>query len=222
MNPPFDARQFLEVISGYNAGVWPMPVVFYLLAAAMLVWGVRSGPRGDRLLSGGLALLWGWMGVVYHWIYFTAINPAAWVFGGFFLVQGVLFLGAGVFGRRLRFRLHPDGFGITGALFLTYALLFYPVVGAMAGHAYPDGPTFGLPCPTTIATFGFLLWATRRVPLWILWIPLAWSFIGGSAAVQFGIPEDYGLLVVGLMGTALVLLKNGRIKAADAPDAVPA
>lgn len=211
MNVPFTPEEFLAVIAEYNAGVWPMQVVFYVLAAFMLYWGFRSGRSSDRLLSGALALLWGWMGVAYHWLYFSAINPAAWVFGAFFMLQAAAFVAAGVVGARLRFRFRTDGFGITGAIFVAYALLLYPLFGAMAGHAYPDGPTFGLPCPTTIATFGLLLWATRPVPLWVLPVPLVWSLIGTSAAFQFGVTEDYGLLVAGVVGTIMVWVKNRRL-----------
>jgi hypothetical protein len=162
------------------------------------------------------------MGVVYHWLFFTAINPAAWLFGALFLAQALVFVGAGVVGDRLRYRFRLDAFGWTGAVFLGYALLLYPLLGVIAGHPYPDGPTFGLPCPTTIATFGILLWASRRVPLWVLAIPLLWSLVGTSAAFQFGIPEDYGLLVAGLLGTILVVIRNRRLSEVDVPEPIPA
>jgi hypothetical protein len=44
------------------------------------------------LLSGIiLAFLWLWMGIVYHFIYFSQINPAAKFFGALFILQGLLF-----------------------------------------------------------------------------------------------------------------------------------
>ena len=97
-----------------------------------------------------------------------------------------------------------------GALFLVYGLVVYPIWGALAGHPFPDGPTFGLPCPTTIVTFGLLLWATRRVPGWVLAIPAIWSLIGTWAAIRLQVPEDYGLLVAGIVGTVMVLRKGRR------------
>lgn len=79
------------------------------------------------------------------------------------------------------------------------------------------------PMPAALfATFGLLLWAARPVPVRVLVIPFGWSLVGGSAALQFGIPEDYGLLVAGLAGTALVLMKNRRLARAGDPEAVPA
>jgi Family of unknown function (DUF6064) len=64
---------------------------------------------------------------------------------------------------------------------------------------------FGLvPCPTTIFTFGMLLLAARpKRPL--LWPPLVWSVIGFFAAVKFGISEDVGLLLAGIVTAAIVL-----------------
>jgi hypothetical protein len=59
-------------------------------------------------------------------------------------------------------------------------------------------PTFGVPCPTTLYTTGILLMSGHvRWPL--LAIPLAWSIIGGSAALLLGMTPDYALLLAGLV-----------------------
>ena len=216
MQTPFTTEQFLEVILRYNEAVWPMPLVFYLVAG-LLIWHAARPAGRSRWATLVLGFLWAWMGVVYHWFFFTAINPAAWAFGAFFVLQGLLFVLADLQG--LSFRFEGDGYGWIGALFMVYALILYPVLGAAGGHGYPDGPTFGLPCPTTIVTFGVLLWASRRVPVWLVVIPALWSLVGASAAFQFGIPEDYGLLVVGVVGTVMVLVKNRRLGAPDAIEA---
>lgn len=212
MQAPFSTEQFMEVILRYNQAVWPMQIALYLLAVALVYLAARGTERADRWVAGMLAFLWAWMGIAYHWVFFTGINAAAWVFGGLFVLEAILLVAAGVMSDRLRFSFEGDAYGYTGAVFLLYALVAYPLLGALAGHGFPDGPTFGLPCPTTIATFGVLLWATRRVPGWLVAIPAIWSLIGTGAAVQFGIPEDYGLLLAGVAGTGLVLLKNRRLR----------
>jgi hypothetical protein len=222
MNPPFTASQFLDVIRQYNAAVWPAQVIFYGLAALMIYWAARPSRNRDRWVSGLLAFLWVWMGVVYHWLFFTSINPAARLFGVLFVGQAVVFLAAGILRTRLRFRFTGDVYGWTGTIFFGYALLVYPVLSAMAGHPYPAGPTFGLPCPTTIFTFGLLLWASRPVPPWVLAVPLAWSLLGASAAVQFGILEDYGLVVAGVLGTVMIITRNRRSSEVDAPELISA
>ena len=114
---------------------------------------------------------------------------------------------------------HPRGdvFGVTGAAFIVFALVAYPALGYMLGHRFPAAPTFGLPNPTTIFTFGVLLWAETAVPLRLVLIPALWSVIGFGAALTFGIAEDAGLLVAGVLGTALILLRNRRLHVASAP-----
>jgi uncharacterized membrane protein YhiD involved in acid resistance len=53
-----------------------------------------------------------------------------------------------------------------------------------------------------------LLWTDRRVPLYLLPIPLAWSFIGFWAAVSLGMKEDFGLLAAGLIGSLVIILRD--------------
>jgi hypothetical protein len=91
-----------------------------------------------------------------------------------------------------------------------YALAGYPLVGWLAGQRFPAAPTFGLPCPTTIFTFGVLLWADRRLPAWLLAIPAAWAVLGTTAAGSLGITEDYALLPAAIMGVAGVLSRHAR------------
>jgi hypothetical protein len=209
MQPPFTVEQFLDSFARYNEAVWPAQIVFYLVAALLVALSLLSTPASSRWISRLLALLWAWMGVVYHWGFFASINTAAYFFGGLFLLQATAFVVAAS-RERLSFHFQADRYGVTGAVMVAYALIFYPIIGTLAGHGYPNGPTFGLPCPTTIATFGFLLWVRGRVPWWLLVIPAAWSLLAFSAAFQLGIAEDYGLLVVGVVGTLAVLRKNRR------------
>lgn len=70
------------------------------------------------------------------------------------------------------------------------------------------------PCPTTIFTFGILLWSTAAVPLALVVIPLLWSVVGMSAAVSLRVPQDYGLVVAGLAGTALIVQERRRSRSA--------
>ena len=198
---PFDSAQFLEVFARYNAAVFPAQVV--LLIAALVA--IRLAARGDRTSSkisaAILSLLWLWMGVVYHWLFFSQINGAAVVFGGFFVLQSFVFIYAGVIGNEISLHRPSGTTSMIGTSLLIYALIVYPLIGVAVGHSYPYSPTFGLPCPTTIFTFGLLLRSARKVPLYVLAIPLLWSLLGASAAYSFGIWEDLGLLVAGVVGT---------------------
>jgi hypothetical protein len=202
----------MQVITTYNEAVWPMQIVLTVIAflSLLLVW--KENKHSSRIMSGILGAFWIWMGIAYHWIHFTSINKAAWIFGGLFTVQGVLFLYDSGFSRKLLFSLKESGSRILAWVFFAYALVIYPIMGTTIGHAYPELPTFGLPCPTTIFTFGILLTSVRRVPYRLLIIPAIWSIIGFGAAVNFGIYEDIGLLVAGILGTLVITVKNRKLK----------
>jgi len=210
MNLPFSTEQFLAVFEAYNQSVWPSQVGLNFLALVGLYLANRPLSSSGRAISAILAFLWLWIGIVYHFFFFTAINPAAYVFAVLNILQAFLFLEFGLRRRQLEFEFQQDVYGYIGALLILYALLVYPILGSFLGHAYPKSPTFGLPCPTTIYTFGLLLWTRTRTPVWVLLIPLIWSFIGFSAAITMGIQEDIGLLVAGICGTVLILMRNKK------------
>ena len=208
MNPPFTRNQFLEVFQNYNLTVWPMQVVLILLGLTAIYFAVVRHKPSNNIIAGVLCVLWLWMGVVYHFLFFRAINPAAVVFGSLFVLQGALFAFSGLVRRSLSFEFRLDVYGITGAFLLLYSLVIYPIFGYFQGHGYPQSPTFGLPCPTTIFTFALLLWTDRRVPVYLLIVPFLWSLLGPSAAWSLGIIEDVGLLIAGVCGTVLVFVRN--------------
>ena len=86
----------------------------------------------------------------------------------------------------------------------------YPLLNVLLGHRYPAMPTFGAPCPTTIATFGLLTWATPRPP-WFVWpIPVLWALVGTSAAFALGVREDLGLLAAAGLAVAVQLRRRGE------------
>lgn len=210
MNLPFTVEQFLDVFEQYNETVWPFQLILNLLAFGSLILALRQTYHSEKIIFGILAFLWFWIGIAYHLVFFAAINPAARVFGTLNIVQGIVFLYFGVFKSRLSLRFSTDLRGITGALVIVYALIIYPVLGYFLGHVYPKSPTFGLPCPTTIFTFGLLLWTETKVPKAVLVIPFLWSLIGFSAALTMGIHEDIGLLLAGVLGTVLLLVRERK------------
>ncbi len=205
MRVPFTVEQFLEVFRRYNETLWPAQWLLYALGIAAVVLVFRSTPLASRVVSGILATLWLWMGVVYHLTFFRAINPAAMIFGIAFIAEGALFAWLGVGRGRLSFRPRRKLAAAAGGLFVLYALVVYPLLGYALGHRYPAAPTFGLPCPTAIFTFGLLLWADSPVPRSVFLVPVLWGVVGTSAAVQLGMREDFGLLVAAIVGTWLGL-----------------
>lgn len=207
---PFTHDAFIDVFRVYNTAIWPTQVVAYLLGATVLLLVLRPTPRAGRAVAAILGLMWLWTGVAYHAVHFSAINRAAYVFAALFIVQGLLLAWAAAAGR-LAFRLRGGARGSLGLGMIIYAMLLYPAIGALAGQSYPAVPVFGVaPCPLVIFTFGVLLLADP-LPLRLLIVPLLWSLVGGSAAFLLQVPQDWALLLSGiLVGTALLLDRRHR------------
>jgi hypothetical protein len=208
MKTPFTVDQFLDVFRNYNEAVFPMQIVFYAISIVAIYFVMRRNSKSGKIVSIILSFIWLWMGIVYHLVYFSVINKAAYAFGILFILQGILFLTYGVFQNKLTFHFHRTKYGVTGIVLILFALVMYPMLGYFNNHIYPDSPTFGLPCPTTIFTFGLLLLIDKKCPVPILVIPLLWSIVGFTAAFSFGITEDVGLLIAGLVSTSMLMLRN--------------
>lgn len=177
----------------------------------MLVLLGRHHPLAGRVVGAGLAAMWLWTGIGYHWLFFAEINRAAWMFGALFIVQALLIAHVAVVRNRLAFAPASGARAWLGWLFVAYAVALYPLIGLATGHAYPAMPTFGItPCPVVIFTFGLLLLASAPVPWSLLAIPFAWSLIGGSAALLLHVPQDWMLLLSGLASLPLLVRGRGR------------
>jgi hypothetical protein len=211
MDLPFTPDQFFDVFRQYNLAVWPMQAIIYLLAFAALFLAIKPTKYSDTGISIILAFLWLWIGIIYHLIYFTTISKAAYIFGGLFIIQAVLFLITGSIRQKISFSFHMNLYTIVGSVFILYGMLIYPALGYFLGHQYPYSPTFGLPCPTTIFTFGLLLWTDSKFPKYLLVIPLLWSILGFFAAVQLGVLEDIMLPITGMVATAMILYRDKQV-----------
>jgi Family of unknown function (DUF6064) len=205
---PFTTEQFIQIFEKYNQTVFPMQFVLILVAISAITLAANPKPSANKIISGLLGFLWLWVGIAYHLVFFTEISPPAYLFGALFIFQGLLFLYEGMARNRLNFRASRGFYGIFGAMFIAYALVIYPLIGYALGRIFLSSPTFGVPCPTTIFTFGLLLWTDKKVPLSLLIIPVLWSLVGTSAALNFGIKEDFGLIVAGTLGTASIIWHN--------------
>ena len=81
MEIPFTTAQFFAVFQIYNEAVWPAQIVAYLLGIIVIVLAIRQYRLSGRVISGILALFWMWIGVLYHMIHFSPINPTARIVG---------------------------------------------------------------------------------------------------------------------------------------------
>ena len=206
---PFTIDQFFGVFEQYNQAIWPIHIVAYMLGIAAIILTVKKTRYSDQAISVILACFWAWMGIVYHLMYFSAINGAALGFGVLFIIQAIVWLVFGVIRPKLSFQLDTNPYALTGIVLIVYAMLVYPILGTLLGHGYPRSPSFGVaPCPTTIFSFGLLLLTSAKVPKSVLVIPFLWSLLGFTASFLLGVREDIGLVVAGVLSVGLLLWRD--------------
>lgn len=205
MKTPFTTEQFLSVFERYNASVFPIQILFLILGVLALYLVLTPGRNGERFTSGLLGFLWLWMGGIYHMVFFTTINPAAFVFGSFFLLQGFLFLMISIKRDKYPFEYSGGFWHNVAVIVILFGLFIYPAISFLYHNSLLHIISFGLPCPTTIVTFGFLILGARRLPRYMLVIPVIWAVIGTGAALNFGIYQDFLLLPTGFLAIIYML-----------------
>lgn len=215
---PFTAEQLFNVFERYNTVIWPIQLVVYGLGGGAVALSLFRSRYTDMMIGGILAILWLWVGIVYHLMFFAQISPAARLFALMFILQGALLQWEGVLRKRLSFLVRPDAAGVLGALLVAYAMALYPLINHLAGHGYPRTPGFGVtPCPATIFTFGLLLWTRQRVPKYLLVIPTLWAAVGTFDAISLGVTADLGLTAAAAIAVPVIILKDRRLPAGWAP-----
>ena len=207
MHPPFTADQFLDVFRRYHEAVWPAPVALTLLGLFITFAAhranVRRSWRWARWALVLLAGLWLWTGVVYFKGVFAGLTPAGAVFGSLFLAEaGLLLISATQDGAW--FARASRGSMAMATLLIGYAFVLYPLAGLLVGHRYPDAPSFGTPCPTTIFTFGIFCLLPTSIPRFALAIPVLWAALGSTAAVELGMREDVGLVLAAIAALLVI------------------
>jgi hypothetical protein len=189
MKLPFTTNQFMEVFEKYNTAVFPMQFLFLLAGCIMLFFVLKKGKKPNKIIGYMLGGIWVWMGIVYHIIFFSSINKAAFLFGAAFIVQGILF-GVLTLRNKLIFDFKNSTSNWISLFVILFGLIFYPFIGYMLGNSLVHTISLGLPCPTTIFTFGLLGLQTRKIKKRFMIIPLVWSFIGFFAAILMGVYQD--------------------------------
>lgn len=209
-HPPLNA--FLAMFARGNAAIWPMQLVWYASAAAMVglaLWPIR---RSTQLICLLAAAYFAWIGIAYFGVLFSGTH-VAWVSGLLataFILEGILLLVAGIVRRDLVIAPRWDLASVLGAVFILYALVAYPLIGLLGGQPLRSLPVFGLsPCSTAIFAFGLLLWARPPAPRYLLLIPLAWGLGAGPGGMATPIVADFVLILAGAV-TAGVLIWRDR------------
>ena len=204
MRVPFTQQQFLDVFGAYNSTAWPVVIALWLVTFAFGVRLVRGQARSVTL-SAFAAIHWAWSGLVYHALFFTDINPVAWLFAGVFLLEAFAFVWFGMVRGTLVFEWGRTAHHAVAGVLFAYSLA-YPFLVLASGHDAPRAPLFAVPCPTTLFTAALLLTAVRPAPVLVFVIPLMWATLAGTAAITLGVMADLMLLVAAICLVVYVAL----------------
>jgi hypothetical protein len=204
-HPPLHV--FLTTVFGRgNAAIWPMQLVWYAGAAAMIGLAFWSMRRASQLICLLAAAYFAWVGIVFFGVIESGMT--LWVVA--FLLEAILLLVAGVVRRDLVFAPSWNLSSVLGAVFMFYALVAYPIIEMLGGYPLRESPLFGLsPCVTVFFTFGLLLWARSPAPKYVLLLPLAWALSAASGNLAMGHVPDFPLILAGMI-TAGLSIWRGR------------
>ncbi|HEV2459390.1 MAG TPA: DUF6064 family protein [Ktedonobacterales bacterium] len=200
---------FLTTVFGRgNAAIWPMQLVWYAGAAAMI--GLAFWPRWPRRRASQLICLLAvayvaWVGIVFFGVIDSGMT--LWVVA--FLLEAILLLVAGIVRRDLVFAPRWNLSSVLGAVFMFYALVAYPIIELLGGYPLRESPLFGLsPCVTVFFAFGLLLWARPPAPKYVLLLPLAWALQAAPGNIAMGHVPDFPLILVGMITAGLIIWRD--------------
>jgi len=211
MKIPFTTEQFFEIIEKYNHAVFPAQLILILSGILSLILIHQKKDSKNKIIGGFLGILWIWTGIAYHFAFFTEINKAAYVFGGFFVLQGLLFLLETFPRKKLEFEFNGKFIDYLAYVFIIFGIIIYPIILYYLENSLGRTITLGLPCPSTILTFGFLMLTSSKLSKYLLIIPALWTIVGTGAAINFGVYPDYLMPVSALIALIyLFVRKKGR------------
>jgi uncharacterized membrane protein HdeD (DUF308 family) len=133
MSPSFTLEQFLDVMARYNAAFWPLRFLAYLLGILAVIFTIRNTMYANNIISVILAAFWIWVGIVFNWMYFSKLSATGPILAVLFVIEGVLLIAAGVFGKRLSFK---DAYGVIGWLLVLFGMVGYPAIEYLLGRGY--------------------------------------------------------------------------------------
>lgn len=204
---PYTRDVYFSTVGHYTDAIWPAQVVAYVFGLLALWAALRPFAGAGRVVATVLAAAWIWTGVAFHMLTVSQINWAAWPVGVLFLLQALLFLVAGTWLNRLRFRFTAASPAhICGVVFAGGALIVYPLLESTLGLALPGTGLVGIgPGATTLFTLGILLLGAPRPRLYLFVIPVLWALLAGIAGVVLAIPQDAWLPAAALLAVVLAV-----------------
>jgi len=201
------AEQWWGIIGAYGAEVWPAQAIFFIVAAALVLFLIfKPGKVATALMKLYLVLSFGWIGMVFFMILGKDLAGNC-LFGALFTLVAILFA-VDLSRGRIQFR-HPEP---PWQKYLTLALVLvvfcYPLFSLLLGHYFPRVLILGtFPCPTTALALLLLTTALPHVNRIIYIILLFWAipFPPFIQIPKYGVYEDTIMLIVGIYSLIMLV-----------------
>ncbi|WDD97852.1 DUF6064 family protein [Thalassomonas actiniarum] len=192
----FMPESYSRLITHYNQAVWPLPLFTLLLGAVNLVLIKSRYLHRNRLVNLSLACHWLWVGLVFHYHYFSTINWAAPAFALLFSLQAALLFFWGVIKNKIHYQAPFTPVGYAGLFIYLFVLLLYPALTAYWHQGRQSADYYGVGADATcLATLGLLLMTNSRSRYYLL-LPLLWCLL--SAAMAWMMAFKQSLLLAGM------------------------
>jgi len=211
------AEEWWSIIEAYGTRIWPVQIVFYIVAILLIVWLLfKPGRVQNWLTTLYFSIAFAWNGIVFFLILakdITGVRYGNYFFGSIFIIVSVLFA-VDLFRKKMHFSLRAAGWRKYATLALMLLVFCYPLFGIAFGHHFPNLIIPGtFPCPTTALGLLVLTTALPRVNK-IAYILLLFWAIPFPPLIQipkYGVYEDAIMFVSGVYSLVL-LLKYWKVR----------
>lgn len=199
---PFSEETYFTLFADTNLTHWRAIIGAYVLLVVIVVCA-RIGFKGsDRIVLLVVSAASAWTAWLYFGQILSSVLWASWIFAGAFYLQAAIALGLAFAPSPPVFRLVADNRSWTGAAALAFAAIFFPLLAAQVGHAWPQAQLPGIaPAVTASLTLCVLVLTRSKIGFILLPIPLIYMIITLYLAIGLGIWED--LLLIGVTLAAL-------------------
>jgi hypothetical protein len=184
----FSPRVYWRMFELHNAALWPLHAVTLAAGVTIVLLILLRPLRHDRWIVLVLAVLWAFLGWLFLWNRYAAINWAIEYIAPLFALEAILLLIAGTVFNGLTF--DPRGIvGWIGLALVALGIVAYPFFTPLFGRPWSGAEIFGIaPDPTAIATLGLLILVRDR-PFLLGLIPLLWLLLSGLTLRTMGDPQ---------------------------------
>ncbi len=188
--------------------IFPIQFLFLLLVIIAILFLYSKSDYKDQMIIDVLGFIWIWAGFVYYILSFAIVNrAAAYAYGAVFILQGLFFF-VELTRKKLQFSLKRSLQDYIGYFFIVYGLIIYPAVSLLYVENVNEIISVGLPGPTAMITFGFLMLTTPNSPRYLLILPSVWSLMSVGIALNYALYQHYLVLLTAIVANVYLLRRK--------------